>query len=219
MKTHHSEKLAAARLADPRSMEHPSENPPEPLGPELTSILAQSHDGFLRYLQCRLHNRDEAEDVLQDFYLRVVTKARQIRGTESVLPWLRSVLKSTLVDYFRRRSAERKAQQEIVMDLLTTTETQELTPPATQEQLFDRTACNCFYKLLPALKTEYAEVLRRVDLAGDSRHETAFALSITAGNVRVRLHRARKALKRSLQLSCHECQSRGCFCSRRGDDW
>lgn len=197
MKIPHSDIRTASRPAGLGLMDRPSANTPDQLGPELTSVLAQSRDGFLRYLQVRLGNRDEAEDVLQDFYLRVVIKAGQIRDTESVMAWLRTVLKSVLVDYYRRRSAARRAQQELAVDPLATT--------ATQEDDFDRTACTCFYKVLPSLKAEYAEVLRHVDLAGESRHEVALALGITTGNVRVRLHRARQALKRSLELSCGEC--------------
>ncbi len=90
---------------------------------------------------------------------------------------------------------------------------------ATQEDDFDRAACTCFYKFLPTLKADYAEILHRVDLAGETRHEAALALGITAGNVRVRLHRARQALKRSLELSCSECRSRGCVESRGAESW
>jgi len=197
---------AASTPDGPGLMAPPDGTTPQPLGPELTSILAQSHEGFLHHLQVRLGGRDEAEDVLQDFYLRVVIKAGQIRDAESVMAWLRTVLKSVLVDYCRRRSAARKAQQAVIVDLLATT--------ATQEDDFDRTTCTCFYRFLPTQKPEYAEVLRRVDVAGQSRHEAALALGITTGNVRVRLHRARRALKRSLELSCRECRSRGCFESR-----
>ena len=203
MNIQHSDIPTVSKSAGLRSMERRGGNTPEPLGPELISILAQSHDAYLRYLQIRLSDRNEAEDVLQDFYLRVVIKSGQIRDTKSVMAWLRCVLKSVLVDHYRCRSAARRAQQEVAAELLVTT--------ATQEDDFDRAACTCFYKLVPTLKAEYAEVLRRVDLAGESRHEVGLAVGITTGNVRVRLHRARQALKKTLQLSCGECRSRGCF--------
>lgn len=183
-----------------------SENLPGPLAPELTAILTGSQNEFIRYLQSRLGNRDEAEDVLQDFYVKVMTKGGQIRDSRTAGAWLRQVLKSVLVDYYRRQSATRKSQRDYAAE-----------PPetsATQVNDFDRTGCACFREFVPALKDEYAEVLRRVDLAGESSQEVAAAVGTTPGNLRVRLHRARQALKRSMRLSCSECRSHGCFDSQ-----
>lgn len=211
MKIHHPDIWTETNSVGPGLIGGSSKDTPEPLGPALTSILAQSHDGFLHYLQIRLGDGDEAKDVLQDFYLRVVIKAGQIRDAESVMGWLRTVLKSVLVDHIRRRSAARRYQQEAAAELMATT--------AKQEHEFDRAVCTCFYKLLPTLKAEYAEILRHVYLAGESRHEAALTLGISTGNVRVRLHRARQALKGALQLSCVECRSRGCFDSQEAESW
>jgi hypothetical protein len=63
--------------------------------------------------------------------------------------------------------------------------------------------------VLPALKPEYAEVLRRVDLAEEARETAAAALGITIGNLTVRLHRARQALRRVLELTCETCPIHG----------
>ena len=68
-----------------------------------------------------------------------------------------------------------------------------------------------FEALLPALRPEYADVLRRVDLAGERPAEVARALGLTANNAMVRLHRARKALRADLQRSCRTCADHGCL--------
>lgn len=80
-------------------------------------------------------------------------------------------------------------------------------PPT--EADFDTVACLCLYKVLPALKPEYAEVLRRVDLAEESREAVATVLGLTAGNLTVRLHRAHRALQRVLELTCETCPIHG----------
>ena len=181
----------------------------EPLDQKLTAILTASRRQFLRYLQYRLGDRDEAEDVLQDFHMRVLTKAGQIRDTGSTMAWLRAVLKSVLADHFRCQAAERHARQLMVTDWLATNTEQEMTP--TEEEGFERTACSCFYKLLPTLKREYTDALVRIDLAQEPREEVARSLGITAGNMRVRLHRARRALKEELKRSCRGCRAHDCF--------
>lgn len=191
--------MTRKRAADAR----PRRERPEALSPEIASLLAKSRNDFLRHLQRQLRNRDEAEEVLQDFYLRVVLKAGQIRDSASTMAWLRTVLKSVLADHFRRQAAERQATQAMIAEWLT------LRPDLSDES--GQAACGCFYKLLPTLKAEYAEALHRVDLTQEPRMEVAHSLGITAGNMRVRLHRARHALRQALERSCDQCRKNGCF--------
>tara|TARA_R110002110_G_scaffold156564_4_gene351677 strand:- start:1536 stop:2291 length:756 start_codon:yes stop_codon:yes gene_type:complete len=209
MTMHPKELPLGRRLAHSSSVDRPGEAYIEPLDPKLTAILMASRRQFLRFLQSRLGDRDEAEDVLQDFHMRVLTKASQIRDTGSTMAWLRAVLKSVLADHFRRQTAERHARQLMVTDWLATSTEQEMTPA--EEEGFERTACSCFYKLLPTLKREYADALVRIDLMQEPREDVARALGITVGNMRVRLHRARRALKETLKRSCQRCRAQDCF--------
>jgi DNA-directed RNA polymerase specialized sigma24 family protein len=57
----------------------------ESLDTALIDILVEQRGYFLRYLQGRLGNRDDAEDIFQDFQLRVLLK-----GTPPVRAALRS---------------------------------------------------------------------------------------------------------------------------------
>jgi len=209
MTTHLKNMPVERRLAQLSLAKHGRQQDIEPLEPKFTKLLTASREQFLRYLQYRLGDRDEAEDVLQDFHMRIVIKASQIRDTGSTMAWLRAVLKSVLADHFRRQAAERQAHQLMVADWLATSTEQEMTP--TEEESFDRIACSCFYKLLPTLKREYADALMRIDLAQEPREDVARSLGITAGNMRVRLHRARRALKETLKRSCRRCRAHDCF--------
>lgn len=176
---------------------------------KLTYTLTQYRGQFLRFLQSRLGNRDEAEDVLQDFHLKVLKKSSQIRDPGSTVAWLRTVLKSVLADHFRRKYAERNAMQLIAAEL--PTQAPDSIEIENENEEFDRTACDCFYRLLPTLKAGYADVLSRVDLSEQPRDDAARALGITSSNLRVRLHRARQALKEKLETSCGKCREHDCF--------
>lgn len=198
------ENIAVEHVAAPASTgEESGECQLGQLSPEPTSTLVQCRGQFLGYLQRRLGDRDLAEDVLQDFHIRAIIKADQIRDSASTKGWLWTVLKSVLADHFRHQTVERRAQQAL------SAEWQADGPE--EEEGFDRTGCECFYELLPALKSEYAAALSRIDLAEESREDVACALGITPGNMRVRLHRARAALRHALEDSCHQCRMNGCF--------
>jgi RNA polymerase sigma factor (sigma-70 family) len=162
--------------------------------------LAEVHDTFLQFLRRHLRNASDAEEVMQHLYLRVVIHASQLRKEESVRIWLRRLLQSALSDFRRRAAARARAEADFAR--------KEAATPLTVEHL-DSIVCMCLYRILPVLKPEYAELLRRLDLDSEPREAVAAALGLTLGNLTVRLHRARQALRRALQLSCETCPIHG----------
>ena len=162
--------------------------------------LAEVHNTFLQFLRRNLRNESDAEEVMQQVYLRVVVHASQLRKEESDVIWLRRVLQSALIDYRRRAVARGRAEADFARKEAAT-----LVPV---DEL-DAFVCMCLYKLLPLLKPEYEEVLRRADLEGEPREAIAAGLGLTLSNLTVRLHRARQALRRALQLSCETCPIHG----------
>lgn len=170
------------------------------INPAVVRALADAHDSIRSFLRRSLRSEEDADDVMQDFYLRFFARASQVRHEESARAWLRRVLMSVLNDYFRRESARQRAEADFARK-------EAAMPPPEQEA--DAAACLCLYKVLPALKAEYAEILQRVDLADEPREAVAASLGLTAGNLAVRLHRARAALRRVLQLTCETCPIHG----------
>jgi len=73
----------------------------------------------------------------------------------------------------------------------------------------DGTVCNCLYKLLPTLKSDYADVIWRADILGEPRDRIAASLGTTLNNVTVRIHRGRQALKKRLEEMCLTCPVHG----------
>ncbi|RTL51754.1 MAG: sigma-70 family RNA polymerase sigma factor [Bradyrhizobiaceae bacterium] len=170
------------------------------LTPAVIAVLAEVHDSFLKFLRRRLRNDHDAEEVMQRFYERVVVHASQLRRQESVRIWLRRVLQSALSDHRRRTAVRQRVEADFARK-------DAATPPPAEE--LDVIVCACLYRLLPLLKREYEEVLRRADLGSEPHEVIASALDLTPGNLAVRLHRARQALRKALQLSCQTCPIHG----------
>lgn len=166
------------------------------------AALAESHSDLLRFLIRRLGTQEAAEEVLSTFYIRSLSRASDIRNLRSLRGWLSRVLATTIADHYRQRAAVR--QTEVKAD-----EARIAGVPDIEESF--TTICTCFYRLLPTLKPEYADVLRRVDLQGKSRAQVAASLGTTVNNLTVRLHRARSALRRRLQQTCLTCPVHGFF--------
>lgn len=176
------------------------------------AVMVEIQQDFFRFLARRLGNEDEAADVLHDFYVKVLTRVDDVRDTEKLRAWMRRVLETSLIDYYRAQGKKRQADAEyhyLESALLTGDGKGDL----------DLVVCMCLYKLLPTLKSEYADVLWRADLIGESRQSIAGTLGISESNLRVRLHRARQALRQRLEETCRTCPIHGyldCGCDYAG---
>lgn len=138
--------------------------------PRVVRVLAEVHDSFLQFLRRTLPSEADAEDVMQQFSLRALTRAMDIQKRESVRAWLGRVLKSVLTDYYRRESRRRRAEADFAR--------KEAATPLLQNDL-EEVVCLCLYKLLPVLKPEYATILRRSDLEDEPRQSIAADLGLT----------------------------------------
>lgn len=189
----------------------PSPDPPmhdAPRPQDTVATLVANHRRFLSFLERRTSSRDEAEDILQDAFVRGVERAGSIRDEENVVAWFYRVLRNALIDRHRRRDADARAHEELSRQTTGAAD-------ATDTEL-ERTACACVGELLPLLPPDYADLLRRVDLGGEAIGSLAAAEGLTAGNARVRLHRARAALRREVERTCRSCATHGCLdCSCR----
>lgn len=173
------------------------------LTPEKVKILVANHQRFLAFLRPRVESDEVAEEILQAAFVKGIEKSETIRDGESSVAWFFRLLRNAVIDHYRRRDAERRGHERYA------DESREAV--AELEVAIEDTVCACVGDLIPTLKAEYAEILRRVDLEGRSVVETAAALGVTPNNAAVRLHRAREALRKRLQQSCGTCTEHGCL--------
>jgi RNA polymerase sigma factor (sigma-70 family) len=170
---------------------------------ELAPEILDNREQFLRFLERRLGRRDAAEEILQAAYVKAMEKAATVEHEESTVAWFYRLLRNALIDYRRRRATEVRALERHGQEVLVDAEQED-------EQL-KAIVCGCVSALVPTLKPEYAEIVRRVDLEGVSVQEVALASGITPNNASVRLHRARAALRKQLELTCGVCAKHGCL--------
>lgn len=162
--------------------------------------LTESRSEYLRYFRRRLSRPEDAEDALQDFCLKVIRAARTPQDGEKIDAWLSRVLRNTLIDHYRRRATRQRA--EVAYE----SQVSEVTEAVVQADADrDPRPCHCVGDLLPTIRLDYAEIVRRADLNEEPRGRIAAELGLTANNFSVRLHRARRALKAKIEERCSTC--------------
>jgi RNA polymerase sigma-70 factor, ECF subfamily len=133
-------------------------------------------------------SREEAEDLVQETYARVLARPRLLRG-EDELGYLLRALRNTLIS--QRRTARRRP---------VTTELVDDTAPGTRatEDPVEATELRQVFKAIAELPDEFRDAIVAVDVAGLSYPEAATALEIPEGTLTSRLFRARDRVARTL---------------------
>jgi len=188
-------------------MSRPDLPPAEVAAPIAT--LLENHRAFLRYLERRVGDRELAEDILQDAFVKLIGRPDQAPADEGIVPWFYRTLRNAAVDQFRRRETAGRALEAFAREL----ETHDAPEPAIEAEI-----CACIGRLASTLKPEYADALQTVDMQGMPVKAFATARGLSSSNAGVRVFRAREALKKRVAESCGTCAEHGCRdCTCRTD--
>lgn len=183
--------------------------PAEPDAP--LAALMDSREEFLRFVMSRTGSRSEAEDVLQDFCLRVLARKDQLRDVERMTAWLYAILRSVLNDHFRKAGRRSRLGEAVAL------EPQVGEVPDAVEAM--TSICGCVGGLVPGLRPADAEIIRRIEFEEEDRATVAAGLRLSPGALAVRLHRARAALRDRVLEHCGSCCAEGfedCSCAPGG---
>jgi RNA polymerase sigma-70 factor, ECF subfamily len=135
-------------------------------------------------------SREDAEDLVQETYARVLRRPRLLRN-EDDLGYLLRALRNTFLNLKRSESRRlRPAPLPDELDLVAD-------PHAREPQAALETAE--VYAAVAALPDDFRDVLVAVDITGLSYKEAARALRIREGTVMSRLYRARQQVVRRVE--------------------
>lgn len=160
--------------------------------------LLERYRGRALYLAAQMTgDRAEAEDVVQEAFLRVFRSIRAFRGDARFHSWLYRIVVNLCLDRARRGPSPPPLSLE----------EQQETLPAPDAQTPDR-ACEtrlCVEALLTRLSPELRATLLLREMGGLSYEEIAAELEIPVGTVRSRLNAAREQFRRLwLAEECHD---------------
>jgi RNA polymerase sigma factor (sigma-70 family) len=169
---------------------------------EVSGVLVGNHRQFLAFLEKRVGSRPIAEDILQDAFVRSMTKLDALRSEESIVAWFYRVLRNAVIDYKRRAGASDRKLAAFGLEV------QDRAEPDVE---MHSAICRCVSELAGTLKDDYAEALRKIDVEGLAIKDFAAAVGISKNNAGVRVFRAREALRKQVVRSCGTCAEHGCL--------
>ena len=149
-----------------------------------------AHRGKLLATLARLVGKEEAEDLAAETLMRAMEAIENFRGDAALATWLHRVGVNLALDLLRQRG--RHAVSSLDADEVFP----ELAEVAGEASVVEQQQMSeCVRGLMTRLPPEQRHVLIQADMLDRTAPEIARDGGLTPGNVKIRLHRARHAMR------------------------
>jgi len=150
------------------------------------------------FLAARLRDEAAADDLAQETFARVHTSLAELRDPEKAKAWVFRIAHNLYVDRVRAGQREPSTTNEDEEE----SRTEDPASEAFVGEIERQEMSQCVRDKIALLPEPLRTVLVLFDQEEFSHQEIAELLGLSIGAVKVRLHRARRALKEILQREC-----------------
>lgn len=147
------------------------------------------NDQLTRFVLSKVEDRDIANDIVQDVFVKVFTKEDSLRDADKMVAWIYQIARNEVLDHFRKAK---------IVTLETEVEMVDNPNPSLNSEL-----SQCLHPLMDSLPTIYKEALRMADIEQMSQKEIAQQLNISYSGAKSRVQRGREMLKTNYLQCCN----------------
>ena len=152
--------------------------------------LYQKYKGLLFGVCLRYaKDRDEAQDILQDGFVKIFSNLYQYKTKGVLIGWMRRVVVNTALEHLRKRKWQ---WVDVPMEQF-----EDMTE--IEEESFDKKYAPILIKLIQQLPDGYRTVFNLYVMEGYTHNEIAEILQITITTSRTQLFKAKKSLRKMLE--------------------
>ena len=158
--------------------------------------IALPHRNLLYNYALRLTgNYDDADDLLQETYLKAFRFFDKFEAGTNIKAWLYRIMKNSFINDYRKNGKEPdKIDYEDVQNFYENIKVSEVKANHFEEDVYSNMLDDNISGALNSLPEDFRTVIILSDIEGYTYDEIADFIDIPVGTVRSRLHRARKML-------------------------
>lgn len=169
---------------------------------------------IFNYIKVKVSTIEDAEDILQNVFMKVFLKIESLENIEKVGAWLFQVTRNSIHDFYRKKV---KTPQNVDIPIITDSLIEEESSPD---------FLGCLSPIIDELPIKYKEVIHLSDVEGKKYQEIANQLDLSLSGVKTRVQRGRELLKQGFISCCqykkdkngkligdNNCQRTECECS------
>jgi RNA polymerase sigma-70 factor (ECF subfamily) len=190
--------------------------------PDFREVHDALRPRVLRYL-ARMAGEAEAEDLAQEVFGKVSRSLGDFRGDAELSTWVYRIATNTALDRLRRLGKPTGSVDPSLADAVVTAESDRNVWTGEMRQTLEgrviRDEMNaCIREVINRLPKNYRTVIILGDLEGFQDKEIAEILGLSLRNAKIRLHRARVHLRKSLEEACvlYRNEDNELACDRKG---
>jgi len=161
---------------------------------ELAEVYKNFRQLLLGYIHKKIGNREDAEDILQNVFVKVTANIGTLSDKEKIQNWLYRITRNTIIDYYRS-----KANKPTFLDL-----NDDAVLSETANGLIDHTKGldKCLSGFLSQLPETYKSIVIDSEIKGLRQKELSFKYGLAYPTLRSRVQRGRKKLRQMLVKCC-----------------
>ncbi len=155
-------------------------------------LYKKYHSDLFNFLYYMVQSREQAEDLVQEVYIRVLKSYQHFKGESSEKTWLNAIARNVAIDFFRKQKGlnQRMIKKVEIFDLQVKDES-----PLPEEIIFQSEETKLMYRCLEKCTVDQRSVIILRYIQELSILETAQVLGWKESKVKTTQHRAIKQLK------------------------
>jgi RNA polymerase sigma-70 factor (ECF subfamily) len=156
----------------------------------IEQIWQTYHLRLYHFIQQRVGNASSAEDVLQDVFLRVLTRIETLHDWQKLHSWLYQITRHAIIDYYRTRQTWDDLPDEL------------MAPTADDAAQARQELTHCLLPLMHSLPDIYREALMQSEIEGLPLKQVAIEQGLSLSGAKSRIQRGRALLRTVLNHCC-----------------
>ncbi len=164
---------------------------------EIETLWEQMHGRLCRFVCSRFADAADADDILQEVFLKIHANLGKVREMERMESWIYQIARNSIADFYRSRRTQVPLPELAVSDEYPEEDAAESLAPSIRDIVY-------------SLPEPYREALILTEYQGYNQAELAKRLGISLSGAKSRVQRARQKIKDILLACCHfEFDARG----------
>jgi len=167
---------------------------------DLADVYIKFNKTLYGYILSRINNREDAEDILHNVFVKMATNIGTLSDKEKMQNWLYRITRNTIIDYYRSNGRKKKTVE--LMDKF----------PAPDNINNDNTKGldKCLLDFIQQLPEEYRLIIIDSEINGIAQKDLAIKYGLPYPTLRSKVQRGRERLRKMLLGCCViESDSRG----------
>ena len=144
----------------------------------------QLYNQMKGFVQRRVRNMQDAEDIVQDVFVKAQLKSNQLKEAEKFTAWMYTMTRNSIMDYHRAKKKTIEPSAFIQED---------------EYNEFNDCVNSCIDNVITTLPVPYREALLLIEKENLPQKDLALRLGISYSGAKSRVQRARQMLKEKME--------------------